>query len=233
MPPGRPPGRFFLRASGLLILLLVIWWFFLLQPMLFLLHASAETCGGMVFGADSHELVTVTASGDWSFRVPLDLVVRDLNGQPGAAQVHSIDFDIPRSDVIAFTFGLPVFWAIILAAPGIRRSLPPLLFGTLLMAILEIVLLLVFVEISARKVALQLAQSQNGMAKWFLHFAEYLLVSIIPYLAPFVIALSVHRELRSQVLGRPEDAALPAAKRANLRGNVRPSSKKRRTPINT
>ena len=92
MPPGRTPGRFFLRASGLLILMLVMWWFFLLQPMLFLLRASAETCGSVVFGGDSHELVTVTASGDWSFLVPLDLVVRDLNGQPGAAQVHSIDF---------------------------------------------------------------------------------------------------------------------------------------------
>ena len=233
MPAGRPQGRFFLRASGLLILILVIWWFFLLQPLLFLLRVSAETCGSVVFGGYSHELVTVTAAGDWSFRVPLELTVADLNGRPGAAQIHSIDFDIARSDVIAFTFGLPVFWAIILAAPGIRRSFPPLLFGTILVAILEITLLLVFVEISARKVALQLAQSQNGLAAWFFHFADYLLVSVIPYVAPFVIALSVHRELRSQVLGWAEAASLSADRRSTPKGIGRPSSRKRRTPIKT
>ena len=43
--------------------------------------------------------------------------------QRQAQQIHSVDFDIRRSDAISFTFGLPVFWAIILAAPGVRRCL--------------------------------------------------------------------------------------------------------------
>ena len=232
MPAGSPQGRFFLRGSALLILMLVIWWFALLQPLLFLLRVSAETCGSVAFGV-SHDLVTVTASGNWTFRVPLELIMANSNGQPGAVRIHSIDFDLSRSDAIAFTFGLPVFWAIMLAASGIRRSLPALLSGTILLAILEIILLLVFVEVSARKVALQMAESGDGAAKWFLHFAEYLLVSVIPYVAPFLIALFVNRELSSQIFGWAEASALPAEKSSRLRGGGRPGAKRRRATLKT
>jgi len=134
-------------------------------------------------------------------------------------------------DVNAFTFSLPVFWAIVLAAPGIRRSLRPLIFGTILVAILEIVLLLIYVEICARNAASQLAP-QSGLTKWFLHFGEYLVVSVIPYTAPFPIALCVHRELRSQFFRWGEGTALPGGMRHGLQSgaarNGRPRSKKQR-----
>ena len=47
---------------------------------------------------------------------------------------------MPRPDVTAFTFSLPVYGAIILAAPGIRRAMRPLILGTVLVAILKIIL---------------------------------------------------------------------------------------------
>src|SRR5205823_2434345 len=105
--------------------------------------------------------------------------------------------------------------------------------GTILVAILVIILLLVFVEVSARKVALQMAASDNGVANWFLHFAEYLLVSVIPYVAPFLIALSVNRELSSQIFGRAEACALPAEKSSRMRGTGRPGAKRRRATVKT
>ena len=231
MTADRPYARFLVRGSALLILLLVFWWFLLLNPLLFLLRVSAETFGSLILGGDSRQFVTETPSGDWSFRVPLEVAGANLLHQPGAAQIHSIDFDVARPDVNAFTFSLPVYWAIMLAAPGRRRGIRPLIFGTILMAILEIVLLLIFVEICARNAAAQLAP-QGGLTKWFLHFGEYLVVSVIPYAAPFVMAISVHRELRSQIFRGGQAPAFSDAWRPSLQPGAaqtgRPGSKKQR-----
>jgi hypothetical protein len=231
MTADKPHARFLVRGSALLILLLVLWWFLLLNPLLYLLRASAGTFGSLILGGDSRQFVTETPSGDWSFRVPLEVVAPNLPQRSGPAQIHSIDFDMARSDVNAFTFSLPVYWAIILAAPGIRRSLRPLIFGTILVAILEIVLLLIFAEICALNAASQLAP-QSGLTKWFLHFGEYLVVTVIPYAAPFLIAISAHRELRSQVFGWGEGSAPPGGRPPHLHPAVAqaggPRSKKQR-----
>jgi len=142
-----------------------------------------------------------------------------------AQQVHSIDFDMPRTDAIAFTFSLPVFWAIVLAAPGIRRQLRPLAIGTALMAAVEVALLLVYADVSAHKAAAHLAPgAQSAGEQWLLHFAEYLTLTVLPYAAPLVVAFAVNRELRRLVFGwgsDPDAAAplpRPAAKKNARRG---------------
>jgi hypothetical protein len=48
-----------------------------------------------------------------------------------ARQIRSIDFDVSQGDAITFTFSLSVYWAIMLAAPGVRRTLRPLLLARL------------------------------------------------------------------------------------------------------
>ena len=85
-------------------------------------RGAVEATGSVVYGAAARELVSETPSGDWSFRVPMEIVVPSSAERPEGVRGHSIEFDMPRSDVTAFTFSLPVFWAIILAAPGIRRG---------------------------------------------------------------------------------------------------------------
>lgn len=201
MPGSSPQSRFLLRGSALLILLLVLWWFVLANPLLFLLRGFLENFGSVILGGNPAELVQETASGDWSMRVPLEAVVPDPEKPSGLLQIHSVDFDIARSDVITFTFSLPVLWAILLAAPGIRHAGRPLLTGTLLVAVLEIILLLAYIEIFAHNAAAQSTHSQGALAAWFWRFSEYLVILVIPYAAPFLIAISVHRELRSQMLG--------------------------------
>lgn len=190
MPALKPQTRFLLRGSALLIGLLSLWWFVLVNPMLYALEGA-----GGVFGLHIQE----TPSGDWTFRVPLEMTIPASPGQL-AQQVHSIDFDMPRSDVIAFTFSLPVFWAVVLAIGDIRRSLRPLVIGTALMAGVELVFLFIFAQISARKTAAQLvAGSQGAGEAWLLHFGEYLTVSVLPYAVPFMVAFAVHPELRWQM----------------------------------
>jgi hypothetical protein len=195
--------RFLLRGSALLIGLLTLWWFVLLGPMLYLLKGAAGT----------FMLIEESPSGDWTLRVPLERILPATPQQPVAQQIHSIYFDMSRTDAIAFTFSLPVYWAIILAAPGVRRNLRSLLLGTALMSAVEIALLLVFAQIAARNVASQLAGTEDAAGKWIRHVGEYLVVGVVPYAVPFVVALSLHRELRGEVFpwgkvaeseGRPE-----------------------------
>ena len=197
MAAGSPHGRFLLRGSALLIVLLAVWWFCLLNPLLFLLRGSAELFGGAVFGSPAGHLVTETPSGNWSLRIARDV---EIPAASGAVRIHSIDFDMARADLVAFTFSLPVYWAIALAAPGIRRNARPLLAGTLLVAALEVALLLAFMEISARNVAAQLSQSQDGLLKWALRLGDYLVVNVIPFAGPFLIATALHRDLRQRAL---------------------------------
>ena len=188
MPKLKPQTRFLLRGSALLVGLLSLWWFLLLSPMLYVLKGAA---GAFLF-------IQENPTGDWTLRVPLEMTLPATPQQP-AQQVHSIDFDIPRGDVTAFTFSLPVYWAIILAAPGVRRNLRPLLVGTAVMAAVEVTMLLVFAEISARNTAAQLAGGEDAVGKWARQFGEYLLASVLPYATPFVVALWLHRGLRAEI----------------------------------
>jgi hypothetical protein len=213
MPASSPQTRFLLRGSAALLLMLALWWLLLLNPLLFLLRGSVSVFGPLVLGA-SREFVRETPQGDWTVRTPLEATVP---GQTGATAIRSIDFDIARSDVAAFTFSLPVYWAIMLAAPGIRRSLRPLFYGTLLTAALEIGLFLTFAKIFAHKTVAGLA-SPGVEANWGLRFGEYLVVTVIPYVAPFLLALALRPDLRSQVLRWASANPAPTARRQRRTG---------------
>ena len=121
MPALEPQTRFLLRGSALLIGLLTLWWFALVSPMVYLLKGAAAA----FVDIDEHP------SGDWTLRVPLDVVLPATPQEPLARQIRSIDFDMSRGDAITFTFSLPVLWAILLAAPACKPRL--LLLGTVAM----------------------------------------------------------------------------------------------------
>jgi hypothetical protein len=217
MPKLKPQTRFLLRGSALLVGLLSLWWFLLLSPMLYVLRGAA---GAFL-------LIQENPSGDWTLRVPLEKTLPATPQQPVAQQVHSIDFDMPRSDVIAFTFSLPVYWAIILAAAGVRRNLRPLLVGTAVMAAVELAMLLVFAEISARNTAAQFAGGEDAVGKWARQFGEYLLASVLPYATPFVVALSLHRGLRAEIFPWSNAVEAPASAPPVSRAQKRRSKRNR------
>ena len=217
MPGFEPHTRFLLRGSGLLVALLTLWWFVLLTPMLYVLKGAA----GVLMSIEEN------GSGDWTLRVPLKMTL-PATAQPRLAQnISSIDFDLPRADAIAFTFSLPVYWAIILAAPGGRRCWCPLLVGTALMCAAELVLLLAFAQITARNAAAQLAGSDDAVGKWIRHFGEYLIVSVVPYVLPFAIALSMHGELRTEVFSLGKEPEAFAASKPACRAERRRAKNRR------
>jgi hypothetical protein len=181
MRPVNPKTQFLLRGSILLIASLTLWWFVLLDPLLLLLRWSVELTGG------SGQVVGLTASGDWTFHF--------------TAGRQVVYFDIPREDVRTFTFGLPVFWAIILAAGDLRRALRPLAIGTVFVAALETLMLLATVRLAAHDVAAGMAPgAQDAFTAWLVRVGRYLVVGVLPDAMPFLAALALHRGLRSQIL---------------------------------
>ncbi len=197
----RPEARFLLRGSVLLVCLLILWRFLLLTPLEYLLRCAAG----------EFLTIQVTPVGDWTLRVPLNRTIPAAAGRPALQRIHSIDFDIPQSDIHSFTFSLPVLWAIVLATPGWRRNLRRLAAGTLLMALLELVMLLVFVHISALNAAAQLESSKDAAGSWARQFGGYLVVNALPFILPLAVAIWVDRELRAQILGWGAEGAAPAA----------------------
>jgi hypothetical protein len=191
----------------LLVVLLACWWFVLSNPLLMLLRVSAEI-GWDMFGNNSGQLISETPAGDWSLRVPVRFTMPESPQQLGPVKIHSVDFDVARTEAIAFTFSLPVYWAIILAAPNVRRNLRPLALGSIVVAILEAMLFLAFAEISAHNVAAQWSRQAPDSSDWFLRFAYYLVVNVIPYVAPFLIAVAFHHEFSGQIFWRVHPKAV-------------------------
>jgi len=210
MPGVNLERRFLLQGSGLLIVLLVLWWFVLLNPLLLVLQNAAQFCWALAVGVDTGKLITEAAPESWSLRVPLEFTVPASAGRPVPERIHSVDFDVARQDLIAFTFSLPVYWAIILAAPRARRQLRQLLLGSIFVVTIEVALFLAFAEISAHHIAGRWSGQQGDVSRWFLSFSNYLVVNVIPYIAPFAIALVLHRKLADRIFPQAAVESRPA-----------------------
>jgi hypothetical protein len=181
--------RFLLRGSALLAGGLALWWFFLAGPMLYLLSGAVG----------SFVLMQKNPTGDYTLRVPFEASLPATPENPTPQKIRSIDFDMPRSDAITFTFSLPVFWAIMLAAPGVRRNHMPLLLGTAVMAFIELAMLLTFAHITAWNAVAQMAGEVDAGEKWVRAVGDYLITNVFPYVAPVIVAMLVHSELRKEI----------------------------------
>ena len=210
MSPASPHVRFLLRGSLSLLALLTLWQLALREPLLYLLRGPAGLCLRLLPGETSDQPLSIAESGDWNFRMPVSGTAKnipagagaDAQSRPpgGAMEIRSIEFTIPNQELFPFTFSLPVFWAVLLAAPGGVRNLRALLWGTLLTLLVETISLSVFAQITARHTAEQWYPAAP-LAAWSMTVGNYLVRSVIPYTAPFVIALALLADLRTQILG--------------------------------
>jgi len=193
VPRFKPTTRFLISGSALLIGILALWWVALRGPMLDLLRDAVG-----VFLQ-----VKENPAGDWAVRAPLEKLLPPTAQRHVVRQIHFVNFEMSRSDVTRFIFSLPVYWAIILASPGAKRKLRSLLIGTAVMAALEVAGLLAFLDLTAYNVIAQI-QGDPGF-QWGRRLGLYIVPNVLPYVLPFGVALSLHRELREQILQFAKD----------------------------
>jgi hypothetical protein len=203
----RPQLRFLLRGSLLLIGILSLWWFALRTPLLAALRVFEE--------AATPAVISVNESGDWDFRMPVNDIHQESTG---LVRVRHVEFTMQRSDVTLFTFSLPVFWAMLLAAPFRRVPIYGLLWGTLAMMLFEVLLLFSAVGLNTQAMVAHWHPGDDVWWKWWRQFAGYLVTGVVPFFAPMFLAIAFSRELRTMIL----QFAGPAAKRS-------PQQAKRRT----
>jgi hypothetical protein len=202
LAPG-PQVQFLLRGSALLIALLTLWRLELQPPMLFLMQAGESFALRLFSNAGAAEPVTLDSAGDWNFRIPVEDTGRESTRGLGPVKFQDIEFTIPRPDVVLSTFSVPVFWAIVLAAPISRSCVRVLLWGTAVVSVVEILSLFAQVEIIAYGVASHLHTSEEGLMAWGRELGTRLLIGVIPFAAPVLAAVALHRDLRSQLFAPP------------------------------
>jgi hypothetical protein len=223
------PLRFLLRALVFLALMLALWWFVLLNPLLAGLRLSAELTLRLLPGGNSVSHVTIGPDRNWTFQVPAPAAV--VNQQKtqqmlGAAAAGSGPIKIRSMRVegasrypILFTVSLPLYWAILLAAPGRRRLLLRMASGTAVLATFALLSIAVY---AIRLVGGYFQLTTEGLPGFLTDSAMYLAAGVVPYLGPVLLALSLNEELRDLILtGGAAPAAAPAVSAAPRRRNRR------------
>jgi hypothetical protein len=214
--PASPQFRFLLRGSSLLLALLALWWWVLLTPMLGGMRVATDLILRTLPGGSSVGSVTLGSGKDWVLRVPMpaalanqDSVQRAFGRAPGAPAVKVRSFKLAIAEGIPtfFLLSFPLFWALVLAAPRMRRLGRVVAIGTGLLALLAELSLLLYTAFSI-EINLHLVTSSAAAAIW--RGAEYLNVNVVPYLVPLLLAVWLHEGLRAQIFSR-EAPLVPVA----------------------
>jgi hypothetical protein len=222
--PEADPLRFFLRALVFLALMLALWWFVLLNPLLAGLRLSAELTLRLLPGGGSVSHVTIDPDRNWTFQVPAPaaLVNQEKTQQmlgaatagSGRIKIRSMKVEASGRYPILFTVSFPLYWAILLAAPG-RRRLLRMASGTAVLAIFALLSIAVY---GIWLVGGYFHLTTEGLPGFLVDSAVYLAMGVVPYLGPVVIALSLNEELRGLILtGQAAPAAASAVPRRRKR----------------
>jgi len=212
------PLRFLLRALVSLALMLALWWLVLLNPLLAGLRFTAELTLRLLPGGSSVSHVTIGPDRNWTFQVPAPAVVVNqaktqqmlgaAAGGSGRIKIRSMKVEGAGRYPILFTVSLPLYWAILLAAPGHRRLLLRISCG---MAVLAALALLSIAVYAIRLVGGYFQLTTQGLPGFLTDSAMYLAAGVVPYLAPVLVALSLDGELRSLILAGEAAPAAAAA----------------------
>ena len=203
--PASPQLRFFLRGSSLLLAMLALWWWVLLPPLLGGMRLSTDLVLRLLPGGSTSGSVTVDPGGDWTLRVPMpaflatnDAVQQAFGHTPGAPLVKVRSFKLAIAERIPtfFTLSFPLFWALVLAAPRTPRLWRAVAGGTALLALLAMLSLLIY---TAFTIETNLHLVTAGLAYTLWSAVEYLNINVVPYMAPILIAVWLHAELRGQI----------------------------------
>jgi hypothetical protein len=214
------PSRFLLRALVFLALMLALWWLVLLNPLLAGLRFSAELMLRLLPGGSSVSHVTIGPDRNWTFQVPAPAAVvnqertQQLLGAAAAGsgriKIRSMKVEGAARYPILFTVSLPLYWAILMAAPG-RRRLFPFSCGTAVLAALALLSIAVY---AIRLVGGYFQLTTGGLPGFLADSAMDLAAGVVPYLGPVLVALSLDGELRGLILaGEAAPAAAPAVPR--------------------
>lgn len=198
MPPrDKPQLRFLLRSSLLLAALLAVWWYALRGPLLDWVQFSAEVLLQSLPGVHTPTGVTVETGHIWNLQVPV----------PGG---HSIHIRAEERIPTLYTLSLPLYWAVLFAAPWSWRMGRSLALGTAILLLIQPISVLIY---AAHVIKLNLYPNSAYALGVLLNFADYMAMTVFPYVLPVLLALALYPDLRTLVLTGERAAPPPKAAR--------------------
>ena len=173
------------------------WWFLLKPASLWLLRILAWLPLGM-FVAPAH-LDPIRLDPDtheWVFNVAVNTSVK--NPQTGERQrFDSVEFAAAEDNVAFFACGWFCYLALAFAAAGVsRRQAKSLLKGLGVQTFVNVFSLAAYAYINGYGSVVNVP-GKAGLAVWLCRYFYYLIYLVVPYAAPFAIALLIHCEWRA------------------------------------
>jgi len=186
--PRSPQSAFLLRVLPLLAVFLALWWFLLLPVFLGWERASTDLLLSAFPGAPLQTGVNVSPDGIWTLQAPAR-----VNGV-----TRNIRLELPQRLPTQLTVAIPLFWAIILAAPRTARMWRLLLAGTAaLLALPPLGLLLYAIHV----VQIYVYPGTPVVLSRTIAAVDYIASTVAPYAGPVFLAVVLHPELATTVLG--------------------------------
>jgi hypothetical protein len=192
------------------------------------LRFSAELTLRLLPGGSSVSHVTIGPDRNWTFQVPAPAAVvnqertQQMLGTSAAGsgriKIRSMKVEGAGRFPVLFTVSLPLYWAILLAAPG-RRRLLRMASGTAVLAVFALLSMLLSIAVYAiRLVGGYFHLAMEGLPGFLATSAMYFAANVLPFLGPVLIALSLNEELRGLILtGQAAPAAASAVPRRRKR----------------
>ncbi len=197
-----PPGLWRSVALFLVLLaaMLIFWRLVLLQPLESIQRSVIQVCFRVLPfpGSGSNELITVdNGNGDWIAHASLLLLPeREVTRQLAGAQEAGVRLQPAMLQL--FSLCLPLYWAMSLAVwPG-KEVWRVLGIGTLVLAAVAELSLIIFL---AHWVNRYFVVASSPWGEFCLQSAGYFTLNVVPYAAPLVVVIWLHRRLRSLVFG--------------------------------
>jgi hypothetical protein len=203
-PLDKPQLRFLGRASLCLAATLTLWWLVLRGPLLDWVRLSTAVLLDAAGGFRAETSVAVRDTGVWVLQAPVPFA---------AARFRSVKLELPQWVPTVQTVSLPLYWALVLAAGRGRFWWRALIQGSLLLLAIPPFSLLVY---AAHVVQRNLYP--HSALRIFLDFADYICGTVLPYLAPVLLALVFLPDLRARILTPGPVTRLPAAPGPNQTG---------------
>ena len=193
------------------VLGLTVWWFLLKRATLYALFLLAFLPMDILIGPPALKAVAINSQTDrWVFNVALNIDAKDP--ETGKVQhASSMEVDATPDEIAFFVSGWFVYLALAFAVGGFgKKKLVSTAKGFAIQLAISVLALTVYAYVNAFGSVYADLGTRPGSV-WFLKWLYHVDYLVVPFFAPFLIALIVHQEWRDYFL--PKLSQAPAGQK--------------------
>lgn len=182
---------------------MALWWFLLKPASLWLLRMLAWLPLAILVAPAHLDPVRIDPdTHEWVFNVALNTSVQDP-GTGSRQRLASVEVAAPEDNLAFFACGWFCYLALAFAARGQAKSI---LKGLGAQTVVNVLSLAAYAYLNGYASVINVP-GKTGFEAWLFKYFYYIVYLVVPYAAPFAIALLIHKEWRAYFT-IPEQRAL-------------------------